>query len=225
MFARHHRHDRRIAPTATDGMLIRRVLGRLLTPPTEWIISLMPVDDPWKRISVRPRPMNFGPGSRRDFRWYFEGDSEVKADSIDAICDWLRTCEYADDMTVFNDRDFWQHPRTFEHLRRGDCEDHALWAWRKLVELGVPAEFVAGRWDATQPDSGLHAWVMFRDDAGEEYILETVTKGSDVMLRPASQVRAEYVPHFAVDHDFRTVAFAGYILEIQRRRKLRALPR
>jgi hypothetical protein len=86
-------------------------------------VTKIPVDDPWKRISVRPTPAHFGRGSRHDFRWYFEGDSR-----------------------------------------------HA--------------------------DSGFGG-------AGE--------------LRSALR----YVPHCAVDHEFRTVAFAGYILEVQRRRQQR----
>src|SRR5690348_3236184 len=46
-------------------------------------------------------------------------------------------CEYVRDPV--HERDFWQHPKTFEQLRKGDCEDHALWAWRKLTELGISA--------------------------------------------------------------------------------------
>jgi predicted transglutaminase-like cysteine proteinase len=34
-----------------------------------------------------------------------------------------------------------EHPGAFERRRRGDCEDFALWAWRKLAEVGVDAEF------------------------------------------------------------------------------------
>jgi len=137
-------------------------------------------------------------------------------------CDWLRACDYVEDETLFNEKDFWQHPRTFEQLRRGDCEDHALWAWRKLRELGIPAEFVKGRCETAPGDSGLHAWVLFRDHAGVEHILESVTKAEEeAMLIPVSEARATYVPHCAVDHEFRTVAFAGYILEVQRRRQQR----
>ncbi len=33
----------------------------------------------------------------------------------------------------------------FRGKRRGDCKDHALWAWRKLNELGIAAELVCGQ--------------------------------------------------------------------------------
>jgi hypothetical protein len=45
---------------------------------------------------------------------------------------------------LFGEADFWQHPSTFERLRTGDCEDFAVWAWRKLIELGYDVDLVAG---------------------------------------------------------------------------------
>jgi hypothetical protein len=159
----------------------------------------------------------FGPGSLRHFRWYFEGESLVRADAVDAVCDWLLGCDYESDPELFHERDFWQHPRTFERLRRGDCEDHALWAWRKLVELGLDAELVCGRWDVTRPDARGHAWVVFRD-GGTEFVLETVEDTRAAMVRPLAEVRAHYRPHSAVDARFRTTAFSGYILTLKEQR-------
>ena len=69
----------------------------------------------------------------------------VPVQSIDDIVAWLQSCEYVTDLDLFHERDFWQHPGTFERLRRGDCEDFALWAWRKLAEVGIDAEFCVGR--------------------------------------------------------------------------------
>ena len=66
--------------------------------------------------------------------------------SLQEICEWLVGCDYADDEAFFNEPDFWQHPVMFEQTRKGDCEDHALWAWRKLVELGFEAELVRGHY-------------------------------------------------------------------------------
>ena len=66
--------------------------------------------------------------------------------------------------SLFNEIDLWQHPSSFEELRRGDCEDFALWAWRKLAELGIDAEFFVGRiLSVEEPDvDRQHAWVVFR---------------------------------------------------------------
>ena len=76
--------------------------------------------------------------------------------------------------------DVWQHPCEFERLRQGDCEDYALWAWRKLVELGVDAELVSGRWDVTREDAGHHAWVVYRE-GGSEFLLESVARTRSAM--------------------------------------------
>ena len=77
----------------------------------------------------------FGPGSRCDFAHYFEGESHVPVASIDDIVRWLTSCEYDTDIALFHEQDVWQHPADFEQLRRGDCEDFALWAWGKLAEI------------------------------------------------------------------------------------------
>ena len=85
----------------------------------------------------------FGPGSRQPFADYFAGESCVHVRSIDDIVAFLQTCEYVSDIELFHKPDFWQHPRDFEKLRRGDCADFALWAWRKLAELGIAHEVIA----------------------------------------------------------------------------------
>jgi hypothetical protein len=194
------------------GDRLRRALRRLVRP-------FLAPRDPWERTPQRIAVDRFGLGSTRRFEWYFEGDSVVEVESVEEICVWLLGCEYVGDADLFQERDFWQHPRTFEQIRKGDCEDYALWAWRKLRELGVEAELVIGRW--ARPESSAdreHAWVLFRRD-GEEYVLEGVARSSERMVRPLSQVRGDYTPHFGVDHRFQTFAFGGYLLADGRRRR------
>jgi predicted transglutaminase-like cysteine proteinase len=106
--------------------------------------------------------------------------------------------------------DFWQHPRTFERLRRGDCEDYALWAWRKLVELGLEAELVSGTWRPAEGVAGGHVWVRYLHD-GRQYILESVGRTRETMVRPFDVARSEYVPHAGVDHSFRLHAYSGHL--------------
>ena len=194
-----------------------RLLARALAPVISLVVPLITVDDVWERLPMVLAPPIFGAGSTRDFRWYFEGESRVQAGTVDAICEWLLECEYASDPDLFHERDFWQHPGTFERLGQGDCEDHALWAWRKLVELGMDAELVCGRWDVTRPDAGGHAWVIFRD-RGTEWLLESVDTARATMVRPLAEVRAQYRPHVAVNAKFRTTAFAGYLLTLKEER-------
>lgn len=152
----------------------------------------------------------FGPGSRQPFASYLTGASEVRVSCIDDIVAWLQTCEYVTDMELFRERDVWQHPGEFERRLRGDCEDFALWAWRKLAEIGIDADFCVGRvigGEGAETD-GQHAWVVYRDD-GMEYLFEPAAGTRSEMIRPLVDAMGEYVPHFAVNHRFDTNAFVG----------------
>ena len=183
---------------------------------------------PWDRLSF-PVPIGaFGPGSRREFARYFEGESRVRVESIDDIVDWLLTCQYMTDAIQFHQRDLWQHPITFEQLRCGDCEDFALWAWRKLADIGIESEFYVGR-VVVGDEPGVdrqHAWVVYRLD-GVLFLFEPAAASRQWMIRRLSEAMDEYVPHFAVDGRLRTFAFSGYVLDSDRpaARKTRARER
>jgi hypothetical protein len=155
-------------------------------------------------------PGAFGPGSRQPFTEYFEGESCISARSIDEVVGWLQTCEYVTDMELFHETDLWQHPGAFERLRRGDCEDFALWAWRKLSEIGVDAEFYVGRviCEGEPAIDRQHAWVVYRVN-GAEFLFEPAARTTARMIRPLADAMDEYVPHFAVNRRFDTVAFVG----------------
>jgi len=170
-------------------------------------------DSPWRRVTMRVPAGAFGPGSQHQFTHYFDGPSTVRVSSIDEIVDWLRSCEYVRDIDQFAERDRWQHPETFERLRRGDCEDFALWAWRKLVEIGVEAEFFVGRVRGEDDDllgERHHAWVVYREN-GTEFLFEPAARNVHQMIRPLAAARHEYVPHFAVNRAFATCAFVGVL--------------
>jgi hypothetical protein len=181
---------------------LRSALRRIVRP-------FLAPRDPWERIPSRVPTDRFGLGSTRRFEWYFEGPSAVTIASVDELCTWLLACEYVADVELFRERDFWQHPATFEQIRKGDCEDYALWAWRKLGELGIDAELVIGQRGTV--DRSHHAWVLFRHE-GNEYLLEAVARSSERMIRPLNDAQLEYVPHFGVDHRFQTYTFGAYLL-------------
>ena len=158
----------------------------------------------------------FGDGARHGFEWVFEGPTEVHITSIDDVLDWLQGCRYESDTSLFQESDFWQHPRTFEQLRRGDCEDFALWAWRKLVELGFDANLVIGRCVPPRTANSRHAWIQFND--GEtEFLFEPVLRDRSRALRPLGNVRAEYIPELGVAPNGRRFFFAGYAYFLQNR--------
>jgi transglutaminase-like putative cysteine protease len=167
-------------------------------------------ESPWERVPMRVPATAFGPGSCQPFAEYFAGESCVRVRSIDDIVTFLQTCEYVSDIELFHTPDFWQHPRDFEKLRRGDCEDFALWAWRKLAELGIDADFCVGRVICDdQPEvDRQHAWVVYRVD-GTEFLFEPAAQTPSRMIRPLADAMGDYVPHFAVNHRFDTNAFVG----------------
>jgi len=204
-------------------------LARRLVRLADWTV---PLPHPWERIRDGAPHSAFGPGSVRPLGWYFEGESAVTVASVDALCEWLLACEYVPDPELFRAGDVWQHPSDFERCRQGDCEDHALWAWRKLTELGVESEFCVGRYrptttcgDEWSAERG-HAWVMMRGIGGD-YLMETVARTREAMVRPLEDVRDAYAPHFSAWYSeggrLRVAAYGGYLhfarsTELRRRR-------
>lgn len=182
----------------------------MLSALRNWFRGRRAAPDPWQRLPYAAKPTMFGRGCLHPFPWYFEGESAVVMRGVDDVCAYLLECEYVQDPDLFNESDFWQHPRTFERLRQGDCEDHALWAWRKLVELGLDAELVSGTQRTADGATNGHVWVRFRD-GGREFILETVTRDRDRMVRPFDVAKGDYVPHASVDRAFMLHCYSGYL--------------
>jgi transglutaminase-like putative cysteine protease len=183
---------------------------RLFASALAFVTRLIRRESVWDRVTMRVPATVFGSGSRQPFAAYFEGESTVRVASIDDIVAWLRTCEYVSDREQFQQRDVWQHPRAFERRRRGDCEDFALWAWRKLFEVGIEAEFCVGRVlvDAQTGVDRQHAWVVFYEN-GTAFLFEPAARMPARVIQPLADVMDRYVPHFAVNHRFDTNAFMG----------------
>src|SRR5436190_21039343 len=174
----------------------RAALGRLLSPYVRLAAHLVTTESAWERVPMAVPASAFGPSSHQPFAAYFEGTSCVSVACVDDIVGWLQSCEYVSDLDQFQQRDLWQHPTTFETLRRGDCEDFALWAWRKLAEVGIDAEFCVGRVlvdDRPELDRQ-HAWVVYRLN-GTEYLFEPAARTRTRMIRPLADAMGDYVPH------------------------------
>ena len=113
----------------------------------------------WRRKGVQP---TFPMGR------YFSQPLTVKCESIRDIRQFLLGCRGVSDKELFGMDDYWQPPEEFERIRKGDCDDFALWAWRQLLALGYDARFVVGR----HGQYGIgHAWVEFFKD-GKWFLLE-----------------------------------------------------
>jgi hypothetical protein len=187
---------------------LRASVRRLLSPFGRLTARLLGSDSAWEPIRIRVPPSVFGSGSTQPFAQYFDGESSVRVESVDDIVAWLQTCEYITDAELFHERDFWQHPGAFEKRRRGDCEDFTLWAWRKLAEVGVDADFCVGRVICDAGPDRQHAWVLFRVDEAA-FLFEPAARIRSKMIRPLPDAMNQYVPHFAVNHRFETTAFVG----------------
>ena len=195
-------------------MRLRPAIARLLAPLTRLVTRRLPARDAWERYDYSVPLSAFGSGNRHEFGWYFEGESSVTVASLDEVQEWLLACEYVQDETLFHEPDYWQHPHTFEQLRRGDCEDHALWAWRKLVELGYDADLVSGtvlQGSEETVERGGHVWVLLHAN-GERLVFEAVAKAKSRMVRPLAEVRDRYRPEFGVDRRRQRYAFNGALL-------------
>jgi predicted transglutaminase-like cysteine proteinase len=199
------------------ALSVRGSLRQAFSPMIRLAARLIGRESAWERLTMPVPASAFGPGSERPFAQYFEGQSRVQVSSIAEITAWLQTCEYVSDLELFHKRDVWQHPSVFEDLKRGDCEDFALWAWRKLAELGIDAELCVGRVLAhARPDVAYqHAWVVYR--TGEtEFLFEPAAQTESAMIRPLAEVMDDYVPHFAVNRRFETNAFVGCAVDSHR---------
>ncbi|MBF0123493.1 MAG: transglutaminase-like cysteine peptidase, partial [Candidatus Omnitrophica bacterium] len=172
-------------------------------------------DDPFQNAPVNlPHQVL---GSPRPFSEYLSGVSTVQARTIDDVKNFLVTqCLYKSDIRRFGCLDHWQTPEEFEKSREGDCEDSALWAWRKLHEMGIQAHFVVGLCvhDDKKYISG-HAWVMFFVD-GKWRIFESMAKSLDKMVLSLGKARGIYYPMYSVDRDTKTFFYSGVRLATQR---------
>ena len=184
--------------------MLERLLGRLQRLTNRSTAQ----PNAWKRSVVTPRLDEFGPGARHEFDHYLAGESTVAVSTLEDVQQWLLGCAYVSDEALFHEDDVWQHPSAFEQRRAGDCEDFALWAWRKLCELGVDAEFVVGACSSRGSEPVRHAWLVIRVDE-VEYLFEPAAAERERMVMPLSVVRECYVPHVGVDRRAQRFSFRG----------------
>ncbi len=171
-------------------------------------VERLAAGDPWLRLPHAPPLAAYGPGLVHDFHEFLAGSSRIAATSPEIVARWLLECRYAADAQLLAEHDHWLHPATFELVRSGDCEDYALWGWRKLVDAGYDADFVVGLAPSPAGDAVRHAWVVYRD-AALEYILDGVQRRLERAIRPRTLVGDAWIPQAGADARGRRFAFAG----------------
>ncbi len=177
--------------------MITRVVETLQRP-FYWFLLQTTQDNCWQKYACRVPLHVYGAGSRKCFSWYLDGEIDTGHMEIDDMKLWLQRCKYVSDSELFDERDVWQHPVTFERLRKGDCEDFSLWTWRKLVEQGVEAEFCAGWSVHPGEEYHGHAWVLYNIDR-QTYLFDPVAQSKTSMVRPLQDVSHWYVPQVSID--------------------------
>jgi hypothetical protein len=115
--------------------------------------------------------------------------------NLNEVQAFLRQCRYVSDPEQFNKRDHWMPPEEFEELKKGDCDDFALWTWRQFLTMGYEARFVVGR--AGKYGYG-HAWVTYTKN-GRTYLVEPMVAWLGLKLPRLSTVR--YQPGISVAWD------------------------
>ena len=188
--------------------MIARVV-KTLQRPFYWFLLQTTRDNSWERYACRVPLHVYGAGSRRCFSWYLDGDVDTGEMDIEEMKLWLDHCQYMADTELFDERDVWQHPITFERLRRGDCEDYALWTWRKLVERGTEAEFCAGWSIHPGEEYHGHTWVLFREKQ-KTFLFDPVARDRQAMVQPLDDVSHWYVPQVSVDGQLNQFVYGGY---------------
>lgn len=94
-------------------------------------------------------------------------------------------------------QEVWQNSWQAYYFTRGDCEDHSLILADWMIEMGIDARVVLGRYKKEG-----HAWVVFLLD-GKTYLLEATNK--KVSRRagkiPLASIMVDYHPQFQFNRD------------------------
>jgi hypothetical protein len=131
-----------------------------------FIISELPGgEDQW--IGIHRRNANLG--NTHPWNRYFNKPLNTHPTTLADIEAFLLSCKYRSDRITRSQSDFWEPPDIFEKRKTGDCEDHAIWAWRNLDHLGYKARLVLGKYKRW------HAWVHIFTN-GRAYLLEATQK-------------------------------------------------
>ncbi len=139
-------------------------------------------EEEWEGVRRRKARL----GNTHPWNRYFNRPLRTKPRTLAEIESFLHGCKYLSDRRTRSQEDYWEPPDVFEGRKTGDCEDHAIWAWRHLDELGCKTRFVLGK------SSGWHAWVHIFVN-GRAYLLEATQKSK---LFPNA---ASYDAHWSVE--------------------------
>jgi hypothetical protein len=135
---------------------------------------------------------------------YLSQPLSVSCSGIPELRAFLLQCRYVSDQEQFNRLDYWMPPQQFEELKKGDCDDIALWTWRQLMAMGCRFRFVVGR-AGRYGDS--HAWVTLTKDE-VDFIVEPFMAWLGETFPRLSTVR--YEPRVSVAWDGKQIQYYSH---------------
>lgn len=178
-------------------------------PPTQLIVLQSHKHD-WWGVELQNQQLRSGNvilstgQASNTLEWFFNRRLAFEGETLEDISAFLASCRYVHDESQFRRKDWWIHPAEFEELKRGDCEDHALWAWRVLHERGHDVRLMLG-----QMDGGGHARVQIYEQ--DRCLILEATAKSDVSVHNADQ----YVPEYSFERtDTRRIRMFGHTPKI-----------
>lgn len=152
------------------------------------------------RVTLLPgkKSMQFRPTAAMGT--FLSSELQSVCSTFDEVRQFLRTCRYVSDFRQFGVADYWMNPEDFERVRKGDCEDFALWTWRQLLSMGLQARFVIGR---AGYGRSFHAWVTYAED-GVHYLVEPLARRRKKLSRLMTLM---YEPIASVSADERRLVY------------------
>lgn len=138
------------------------------------------------------------------FGRYVSRPLSVHCESLQGVRKFLASCKRPSDQEAFGKRDYWLPPDEFEKQKKGDCDDHALWTWRQLMQMGYRARFVAGHCGRYRRG---HAWVTFQN--GDKFYLAESTMGFIGWNLPRLWL-LKYRPLYSVEWNGKEIVFYSH---------------
>ncbi len=173
------------------------------SPPPNQLIKVQSDEHDWRGVERQNHPLvvsSVDLDTRKhssDLSWFFQRKLAFNGCSLRDVSAFLATCKGVTDLDQFGQREWWIHPADFEKSKKGDCEDHALFAWRVLHEMGRDVRLMLGR----ARKSG-HAWVQLYEEECS-FILETTAKQDTY-----PELESGYTP----EHSFQRTADGRFIM-------------
>lgn len=166
-------------------------------PPTFMISELPGGEQQWTGV----RKPGIRLGNNHPWSRYFNTPLQTRPVNLSDMERFLVPCRYLSDRKTRGRADYWEVPDIFEERKSGDCEDHSIWAWRQLHDLGIRARLILGRW------KGWHAWIHIHVN-GRVYLFDPTAK------KRWFPNLSEYDPYWAVEKtgrmNFETFLFPGH---------------